>query len=65
MKSENKEPVNKQDRADTGSNDYNNEVASGTITESSGDNGASALRDLRRKHSSTGNRVSSSKRPLL
>jgi len=33
------------------SNDFNNEMSSGTITESSGDNGASTLRALRKKHS--------------
>jgi hypothetical protein len=33
------------------SNDFSNEMGSGTITEGSGDNGASTLRALRKKHS--------------
>jgi len=66
MKSENKILGNdRETNAHTHSNDYNNEMSSGTVgAEGSIDNGASALRALRKKHAdkSVGK---STRRPML
>lgn len=66
MKSDNKIPAEgtNQTKGVHGTNDYNNEISVGSIgLEGGGDNGASALRDLRKKHNgATANRP---RKPLL
>ncbi len=66
MKTENQKPVEgiNQTEGVNGTNDYTNNISVGSVgIEGGGDNGASALRDLRKKHSGTTiNRI---RRPLL
>jgi hypothetical protein len=62
MKSNQKEPANLQgaNKATTinskGSNNFNNEMNSGEVGAAGGDNGASTLRELRKKHGIANNK---------
>jgi len=49
-----------------GADDHTNEMSSGAMgLEGGGDNGASTLRLLRKKHAGTANKISTTKRPML
>jgi hypothetical protein len=65
MKSDNKMPVEgtNQTKGVHGTNDYNNDISVGSIGTGGGDNGASTLRELRKKHNGTS--ASKTRRPLL
>lgn len=69
MKSDNKMPVEgiNQTEGVRGSNDYDNTISVGSVgIEGSGDNGASTLRALRKKHNGTNaDKKISSKKPML
>jgi hypothetical protein len=66
MKSENKISENDREmKPHTHSNDYNNEMSSGTIgAEGGNDNGASTLRVLHKKHANK-SFVKSHRKPIL
>jgi hypothetical protein len=66
MKTENQKPVEgvNQTKGVNGSHDDTNQINIGSVgLEGGGDNGASALRDLRKKHS--GSSINRTRRPLL
>lgn len=47
-------------------NDHTNEISTGSVgNENHEDNGASTLRELRRKHAGTSSSVNKTRRPLL
>jgi hypothetical protein len=66
MKSENTNAENNREtKTHTHSNDYNNEMSSGTIgAEGGNDNGASTLRELHKKHAAKST-IKSPRRPML
>jgi len=66
MKSENTSAGNdRETKAHIHSNDYNNEMSSGTVGAEGGiDNGASTLRALRKKHAEK-SAVRSPRKPML
>ena len=66
MKSENTNAENNREtKSPTHSNDYNNEISSGSIGSEDGfDNGASTLRALRKKHADK-SAIKSPRKPML
>jgi len=70
MKSDNRMPLNEGTNQTDGvhaSHDYNNEITNGSVgLENGGDNGASTLRLLRKKHNgTTADKKTSPKKPML